>query len=325
MSLKSATIASLIGPDSFYVPKVKTYPELADSSTRVGIEIELENMRYFEDNMISTRWKVINDGSLRNYGKEFILMKDDGGPYFGWSVLKGIRDFEKAIKKYSEEYAPPECSERTSVHIHVDVRDLTISEFKKFILLYYTLEKIFIRWVNPSRECNNYCRTSYIYGDIISRLGQLFSYDDAYFNTIISTGNKYDALNYKATETFGSIEFRLLHGTYDADVILEWINILLALKNASKDSSLDVFKFPEQMSVLGIEKLISNVLGDWGSPLEGIANPTDIIIGLRNAQKILRFKDLENASSTLNKGNSSKPAEAKDKLKTFINYVTENK
>lgn len=287
------TIGSYVG----ILPDGRTWDKsakLADNDTFVGIEIELENLRRYQgdyQNQVCKNglWKCVPDGSLRNHGLEFVMSTHNGDPLKGGDIVRALGEFTRTMKAYIEDgNEPPSCSKRTSIHVHMDVRDMELPHLKKLFLLYAIFEETFFKWSDPDRWANTYCRSLEHHTDIRDRLADIIgTQNDVKIPRILNSGNKYDAMNFLSIKQRGSLEFRLMRGTYDTSLILKWVNMLLALKVAAADNEVVVDTFPEQMSVRGIDNLIDIVFGDWGQDLKPHATNQDILNGIRVAQDIL--------------------------------------
>lgn len=274
--------------------KWKPSEMLADNDTFMGVEIELENLRHFGQAWHqkvegSGLWKIVNDGSLRNHGLEFIMSTHTGDPLKGGDIVRALAKFTEIMNKYIQEgHEPPDCSKRTSVHIHMDVRDMELPHLKKLFLLYAIFEATFFKWSDPNRSTNAYCRSLEHHQDVRDRIADIIAVQEGVrIGRVLDHGNKYDAMNFLSIKKRGSLEFRLMHGTYDTSLILKWLNILLALKVAAADDDIIIDMFPEQMSIRGVENLIDIVFGDWGMELKEYATNQDILDGIRVAQDIL--------------------------------------
>lgn len=304
------TIGAVMGmsPDP---RKWRKTDKVADNRTMIGMEIELENLpgfgSFWRSEMTKTGlWTITNDGSLRNKGLEFIMQTaSDAQPLCAGDITRALFRFKKVMRDYIKAgNEAPECSNRTSLHVHMDVRDLKLAELQKLILLYAIFEETFFKWSDPSRIDSNYCRSMFHHRDIMERMAKILALkDDGSSRTaqkmveILSDGNKYDAANLLSITQRGSLEFRIMHGTYDTRLMLRWINILQALKIAAKDKSIVIDSFPDDMSQRGIENLIGQVFGKWSAGLEDFATDLDILKGIRKAQDILlipRIQDLDN-------------------------------
>ena len=82
-----------------------------------GIEVEVENVNASETQAPSHSWRVEHDGSLRNMGIEYI------------SLPTKPEHIESAITYLFDDILPTTAhfSPRTSIHIHFNCRDSTLS------------------------------------------------------------------------------------------------------------------------------------------------------------------------------------------------------
>lgn len=183
----------------------------------VGIEIEVENIT--QQMIFLAYWDAKSDGSLRNNGVELV------------SVPLQIKQVQLALEHVFDvlnQNNKPDFSNRTSIHIHVNCRDLTQDQLYNFILLYAIFEKHFYNIVGNKRLNSIFCVP-------VFRTNQL-----KHLNTVVyglsPEWHKYCGLNLlplyqnSVTQGYGTIEFRHLHGTSDQQEILEWINDILCLR-----------------------------------------------------------------------------------------------
>lgn len=282
--------------------KWKSSPRIADNDTFVGVEIELEGLSGFHSVWQSEMkgnglWNIVKDGSLRDHGLEFIMSTSDNQPLKGGDITRAMLRFKKVMRLYKEAgNPPPSCSVRTSVHVHIDVRDLMASQLKKFFLLYSVFEDTFYKWADPNRKESNYCRSLEFNSDIVERMSAIMNMNEgnaSHLNHHMMHGNKYDACNYLSVKQRGSVEFRLMRGTYDTSLILKWINLLLCLKLAAQDDSIIIHSFPDDMSQRGLGTLIDQVFGSWGGFLKDYATEGDILKGVRQAQDIILSQSIK--------------------------------
>ena len=111
----------------------KTNDLLIDSTVYVGVEIEVEGLEnYGACPFLSNYWIKKKDGSLRNYGAEFVTGMEFEGRYVpirGDDLIVALKDWERWVDHYTLSVGdPPEVGHRTSNHIHIDVRDLDKEE-----------------------------------------------------------------------------------------------------------------------------------------------------------------------------------------------------
>lgn len=217
-------------------PDTRTFapdPRLPISDKYVGIEIEAEGIPVINedlDNLLSY-WTVVADGSLRNYGTEFVS-----------AMLRGA-DIYAALEELNSVLAAnqisPEFSERTSVHIHVDSRFLTPEHLRVLVLHYLMLEPFLFKYIGNDRENNPYCVPYYKNNRGIRNLSYLFRPNFVLEDVVnaVRDGAKYEAMNIRSIQEKGSIEFRLHNGTCNSNEIFNWIMVLLTLFRLSKETS----------------------------------------------------------------------------------------
>lgn len=202
-------------------PPLELQYDLADKNCYCGIEIEVENIGG-RIPIIPQIWQIKGDGSLRNDGREFV-----SSPLKGDNIVKAL--------EYAFRYIPPEAhfSPRTSIHVHINVLDLTVEEAFNFLLLYLLFEKVLYRFIGKDRDRNIFC-VPLQDGYRISNL--LKSFKEVINNyRVEDEENRYAGLNLAALHKFGTFEFRQLGGTRDVWKILTWVNMLLSLRKFAQD------------------------------------------------------------------------------------------
>ena len=205
----------------------------ASTQGMVGIEIEVENMK--KSVHLEAYWDVKNDGSLRNHGIELV------------SVPLQIKQVQLALDHvYTQMNAQnePDFSNRTSVHIHVNCRDLTQDQIFNFVLLYAIFEKHFYQVAGTRRMNSIFCVPLF-------RTNQMTTINEVIYG-MSPNWQKYCGLNLlplfanNVTQGYGTIEFRHLYGTNNQQEVLEWINDILCLRKfaceISKDNLLAAIK-----------------------------------------------------------------------------------
>jgi hypothetical protein len=226
---------------------------LAEKNTYLGIEVETENVTYWDDHY-SPYWRMVEDGSLRNNGREFVTV-----PIKAYRVENALTTlFKNQLNKDID------FSERTSIHVHMNVRTLTLAQLQAMILLYLVFEKALFRYVNPERYTNIFCvplnETTFA-----QKLKDLF-----HQNTLNLSWSKYTALNLCPIFEKGTIEFRHLHGTKDVEEIVNWINLLLCLKKMALMKSPEYIweKVKNLNTTSQYHEFANEVFGHWISQLE---------------------------------------------------------
>lgn len=202
----------------------------------VGIEIEVENITNSLQPL--AYWDIKADGSLRNNGVELV------------SVPLQIKQVQLALEHVYNVLTAnnkPDFSNRTSVHIHVNCRDLTQNQIYNFILLYALFEKHFYAFAGNKRMNSIFCVPLF-------RTNQLNVLDNVVYG-LSPNWHKYCGINLlplyqnQVTQGYGTIEFRHLYGTSNQREILEWINDIMCLrKYACEISKDDLLKNIKEMN-----------------------------------------------------------------------------
>lgn len=223
------------------------------SKDNVGIEIELEGVnRDLYRNKRRTYWSAVKDGSLRNDGVEFIFKSPLGGD----NVIKALDELVGIVKAFPNVVV----NDRTGMHCHVDVRDLSPRQLKTFLLLAVMFEEVLINKTG-SRNDNIFCckfSTSDAQLKFVSNIGYLTTRNK--YDTFEEV-HKYASVNCRAIIEKGSLEFRYHRGTYDKAEILLWINTLLSMKLFSRNNSIDPDELTRIFSAGGGTQLFERVLG----------------------------------------------------------------
>jgi hypothetical protein len=186
----------------------------------VGIEVEVENIVDYYN--LEYYWEGKSDGSLRNSGAEFTSI-----PLRGQQIPYALRYLKEALEINNK----PDFSNRTSVHVHMNVRDMTWNQIKTFILLYAIFERHFFNIAGTKREESIFCVPLYKTNQVrnITYL-ENGGAENWYKYSAINCGT---ILGNDTVPKFGTIEFRHLYGTLDEKIIINWINNIFCLRNAS--------------------------------------------------------------------------------------------
>lgn len=122
-------------------------------------------------------------------------------------------------------------SNRTSVHVHLNVSDLTIEEWFTLLFIWTAFEDSFLQYCGPDRTSNLFCLSSK------DAEGMLFTLEEfASTGHIHTLGDnvRYAACNLSATPKYGSLEFRCMGGTTDSNVLIPWFTTIASLYGLAK-------------------------------------------------------------------------------------------
>ena len=222
-------------------------------SALIGIEVEVENVPNYIS--LDYYWKSKHDGSLRNNGCEFTSI-----PLRAYQVPYALDYLWKQMCQEND----PDFSPRTSIHIHLNVRDMTVDQIKVLTLLYSIFERHFFHIAGTKREESIFCVPLYlskqvqVIKDIPYSLQNWHKYNAVNLGTITGTAD---------VPRFGTIEFRHLYGTMDNDIIINWINNILYLRQASLSYTFDELsdKVKDMNSTSEYIALYSTVFGEYAN------------------------------------------------------------
>lgn len=190
----------------------------------LGVEIEVEGRNLPQ---APTGWRGERDGSLRGESLEYVLRKPESLEQVGYRINRLKRAF-------SEVNGSIDDSVRAGVHVHVNVRHLTIPKLANFMAAYLVLEELLLKHCGEFREGNLFCLRScdaeyllyylscYLKPDRIRLLGN----DDVV---------RYSAMNVCALPRYGSLEFRALRTPQNLDKVTAWSSVLFRLREVAED------------------------------------------------------------------------------------------
>lgn len=191
------------------------------AKSKIGIEIEVENCT---QNISNDIWHSVPDSSLKVSGIEYVssvLEKEAVHP-----ALEHLYSSVNRLANKSALFSP-----RTSVHVHSDATWMSnASELVPLIFFYLLQEDLMYAFVEPHRRKNIFCvktkETHYLRPQFLNkhlRVQDLF---------------KYAGFNLRSLGEHGTVEFRMLEGTYDINKIVTWVNFIHTIQDYAKSSEL---------------------------------------------------------------------------------------
>lgn len=237
----------------------------------VGIEIECEGKNLsFADTVY---WNTEDDGSLRGVfptGRaEFVLKK----PIPIGSVDKAMDELIQIQKNATLNF-----SFRTSVHVHLNVQELTEQELLSTIYTYLLLEEVLMNYCGKERKGNRFCLRLQDADGILDFVNVMIEHGFAFF---VANGRedhmRYSAINLAALRKYGSLEFRGMRGNMDKGIVSNWCKAIVALRTYAQKMQTPTAVY-EQFSELGPVKFMQSVLGEL----------TDVFASPRDEREINR-------------------------------------
>lgn len=253
-------------------------------STLFGVEVELENV----PGVIGSRmkyWNVKEDGSLRNNGAEFVFKQPLGGS----DIVRAFVELDSFINGNG---LNPATTDRTSVHVHMDVRPMETYQFQKLMVLYTIFEKVLFNYAGPNRYNNIFCLPIQNVQGMVKYLNLLFKCDGNTFNAAIRAVEKYSAININSLRNFGSIEFRMHQGEWRSGKLIKWINILSHLYQSSLTDEA-ILEIHSNISGSGPSRYLEKVFGKTSKYLMYDDVDIDIMEGVRLSQDIINYDEMQ--------------------------------
>lgn len=266
-------------------------PELPLPVNKIGIEIEMEGLKDKGSLFALTSngyWNIKDDSSLRGNAAELVSV-----PIFGEDIrtaLEEVQAFFKA-KKYK-----PAFNARTSLHVHMEMVDLSKEELIRLIVLYCAVEPVLFNYCDDTRQNNLYCLPISRIEEQKRRVARLIesleASDRRAVQQHLQRWPKYCAINLNNITGIGTIEFRHMHGTVDTEEILTWIKLLMCIKKYAVHTMNGYNDFPEIVSGFDPREYLNSIFGELSVTIDGPMLGDQLLAGVRTAQDILLHRRL---------------------------------
>lgn len=257
------------------LPTIESSVFVTDSL--VGVEIEVEGMSHV--NLSS--WNTVAEHSVRGFE---LVLRQPMRKFELSAALEELNDVTWSSRAFSE---------RTSVHVHIDIRDMTFDQLMNFITLSAMFEKVLYNYVDSSRTANHFCWAMSDCEQMVQSLRELNTAalrrrESDIYNMLrhtFSLGSyKYAGINLASISRYGSLEFRMHHGTADTKELIRWINILLKIKEYAMGEERTPSNILSTKQNAGIDSIFLDVLGHYSGILDYDRAQHDILCGIRLAQ-----------------------------------------
>lgn len=258
----------------------------------IGLEVELEGLRG-EYQGLAPYWVPTADHSLREVnGLQAVELKFSQ-PLCGLDLSIAIHKLDSWLKRLK---TAPIRSPRTSTHVHLDARELEISELASGLVLYALFESALFHFAGPDRENNLYC-VPWASGE--GAIRTITEYDVSKDIKHLKYHHKYSALNLATLAKFGTLEFRHLPGMDSISItkLKSWINMLLCLKKAAR--RYEYQSIPEEVSSQGFAMFTNTIFGELSSKLNYAGFQRDMVEQMGLCQDLVHGTALKEYSSTL--------------------------
>lgn len=234
-----------LGKYTMYKALMKSLPPiLFTPGALLGVEVEVEGVEGSSKKKPPHGWTAVNDGSLRNNGAEFLSCPIE--PEAVRSMLAALL----LTLRYGQEEVP-DFSWRTSIHVHLNVRQYTVAQVATLVLAYLVFEEAIFAFVGEDRKRGNFC-VPLFETHFGPKLRDFFA-GKLLIESLSDVWNKYSALNLiPVTGTThgekheftakGTVEFRHMGGTKELGKLINWFNIILSLAQYCQNVSFTSLK-----------------------------------------------------------------------------------
>lgn len=194
-----------------------------------GVEIECEGKNLATPDVAV--WHTVDDGSLRGefpHGRaEWVFRQPQ-------SLADSITELDKLAKYQADNKAELNFSFRTSVHVHMNVQNLTFDQYLNTIYTYLLLENALVRYCGNERVGNRFCLRMQDAEGLAEMLHVLFNKGPKMLAYFSKETAKYASINLAATNQYGSLEFRAMQGNLSVPYISTWLRALFNIREFAK-------------------------------------------------------------------------------------------
>jgi len=239
----------------------------------VGVEVEVETDR---DNTFPAEvayWNAVGDGSLRGNAVEYVLRKPSER---GAALRKHLDKLAHCLRK-----VPVLDTGRAGTHIHINMQTSELEDVITTLCIYFTFERSLLRFCGPAREGNLFCLSANDAEYLVRILCDTIR--SGRWGNLSTDEVRYAGVNVKALATYGSLEFRGMRSTVDPDLLEDWANTLLALKDAGQNLYENPQDFIAKFSEEGPDATFLQIFGE-DTPLQ--YDYMEAMQGVRLAQLI---------------------------------------
>lgn len=240
----------------------------------IGVEVEVD--RVFDIN-VPRGWTGVEEGSLREEGMEFVLST----PRNGRELIQCLENLEDRLRGTSAY-----MSKDTSVHVHFDMTSLDEAQVLRTVVAFVVFEDVLMNMFAKDRMKNPFCArisdSPGILKTVANYLTSSYDPDTPDFLREEDTHiTRYLNINIRSLSKFGTLEIRGMHGTYNANEIINWINAWMAVYQFAISSSTSVplrlknMAYPDAMRM--VFEAIQPVMRDAELYKRGLVNARRLV------------------------------------------------
>lgn len=211
----------------------------AESYGDFGLELETEYTRDETEaamRAIPPGWVVKRDGSLRNFGLEFATTGACRRDTKNASLTALVNMLATRLTSVIR------GSPRTSLHVHVNVLDMTPLQLTVGITAFYLLEEALLEMCGQYRRGNLHCLSLKEAPSVINDL-TIDANSNGFFQQFRQDRHKYSNLNLAAIRRYGTVEVRSMDGGLDLEKMILWTDLLYEIIHTAPKN----FKNPKEL------------------------------------------------------------------------------
>ena len=191
-----------------------------------GLRCELESYGH----AVSSRWKIVSDGSLSGRFPES-CGEVVSPPLWGEAG-------RQAIRLLGEVFAAQHISvsRRCGLHVHHEIADYQAPDFARLFRMYYESQSAIDSVVAPSRRNQNaYC--AHLELRMVEVIERMVGRGLSSLREEARHQNRFVVLNPTSYPRYGTVEFRQHHATTNMQDVLDWIDFGQAMITAAKSNT----------------------------------------------------------------------------------------
>lgn len=236
-----------------------TEPVIGD----VGIEIEVEAKDRLPNvpRDVSAMWTSKADNSLRFIGREYVT---NGAQKLDQPLQSSLTTLCDVINKAEVIHNSP----RTSVHVHVNVSNMSLSGVWTGITSFWLIENLLVDFCGENRVSNLFCFRLKDTEGLLKYVDRDLKSSTPFVRHLAGDQVRYAALNLNAIAKFGSVESRSMRGITNPVEIYEWAQLIhniihkTALTFSTPSNLLDAYFKTSR------EDFLNTIVGDtWSKKL----------------------------------------------------------
>lgn len=259
----------------------------------IGLEFEIEGENLPSSGKLArvvgkttgSQWTSKSDGSLRGESLEYVLSRP-------CNIDEVETMVEGLYKAFVDNGTELKLSNRCSTHVHVNMAGARVNDITSAIALWTAFEEPLTLWAGEERVNNHFCLGAKdCNAGTVSAWRSFLRSGRRDFNDNL----KYSALNILTLYRFGSLEYRVMNGTEDAQRAIDWTKFVHSLTRYASDRFANPATMAYSMSEKGGREIFMEICEKAGvSPdfVTGVIDTvpdinTAVMRGFRRAQPIV--------------------------------------